>query len=120
MDASFRHNFDDQESSVIELVLRTMYWANQTSNSVDALLARLRRAPVSGSTRSTEFAALLLYAVTVPVRLLWLSVRQRRNPISMFRGIRPFFREFEARGPDTISGRGVRYSGPELEAVSPG
>ena len=120
VDANFRDHFDAQEQADIELAARTMYWLNETSNSVDAFLARLRREPIAGSTLPTEFAALVMYAVIVPVLLLWFSLRQRRNPISMFRGIRPFFREFEARGPHTISGRGVRYAGREPGALSPG
>ena len=120
--ANFRHHFDAQERADIELAARTMYWLNETSNSVDAFLARLRRDPYPGSTAwSPSWWRSCVYAVIVPILLTWLSVKQRRNPISMFRGMRPFFREFEARGPHTISGPGVRYRGPRpRDAVSPG
>ena len=120
VDALFRRYYDAQERADIELAARTMYWLNETSNSVDAFLARLRREPVSGSTLTTEIVALLLYAIVAPVLFSWLSIRQGYRPIRMFRGMRPFFREFERRGPQTISGPGVRYEAPDLEAVSPG
>ncbi|MFZ0323622.1 MAG: carboxymuconolactone decarboxylase family protein [Actinomycetes bacterium] len=112
VEAAFRHYFDAQERADIELAARTMYWLNETSNSVDALLSRLRREPLPGSTLTTELVASLLYAIVAPVLFTWLSIRQGYRPIRMFRGMRPFFREFETRGPHTISGPGVRYSGP--------
>ena len=58
-----------------------------------------------------ELQAALLYAVGAPVVLGLLCVKQRRNPISMLREIRPFFREFERRGPKTISGPGEEFGG---------
>ena len=106
VDANFRQHFSAQEQADIELVVRTMYWMNETSNGVRACLRRLKRTPVPGSTVPRELEALLLYAVGAPLVLVLLSVKQRRNPISMIREIRPFFREFEARGPNTISGPG--------------
>ena len=119
--ANFRHHFDAQERADIELAARTMYWLNETSNSVDALLYRVKRDLIPGSTRLSEVIALLLYVAIVPILLIWLSIKQRRNPISMFRGIRPFFREFEARGPDTISGPGVHFAATETDgSQSPG
>ena len=115
VDANFRHHFDEQERADIELAARMMYWLNQTSNSVDAMLARLRGDPRSGSPAWTEVIAVVLYAVIVPPLLIALSVKQRRNPISMFRALRPFLREYEARGPHTISGPGIRYDGRATE-----
>ncbi len=109
VDAHFRRYFSAQEQADIALAARTMYWLNETSNAVDAFVYRVRREIIPGSTRLSELAALVLYAVVAPILLIWLSVRQRRNPISMFRSMRPFFREFEARGPHTISGPGVHF-----------
>ena len=48
------------------MAARTMYWLNETSNSVDAFLARLRREPLPRSTLTTEIIALLLYAIVAP------------------------------------------------------
>ncbi len=119
--ANFRHHFDARERADIELAARTMYWLNEMSNSVDAFLDRVKRDLIPGSTRFTEVVALVVYAIIVPILLTWLSFKQRRNPISMFRAMRPFFREFEARGPDTISGPGVRYRATETDgSQSPG
>ena len=120
VDANLRQHFDAQERADIELAARTMYWLNQTSNSVDALVARTRHQAIPGSKRTAEFVAILLYVVIVPILLLWLGLRQRRNPVSMVRAMAPFFREFEVRGPQTISGPGVRYAGQVDSAVSPG
>lgn len=120
VDANLRRHFDAQERSDIELAARTMYWLNQTSNSVDALLARMRGHAVRRSTRSAEFVAILLYAVIVPMLFLWLSLRQRRNPLSMVRAMAPFLRKFEERGPGTISGPGVGYVRHDDRTVSPG
>ena len=119
VESNFRHHFTDQEREDIKMAARTMYWLNETSNSVDALLARLRREPLARSTLTTEIIALLLYAIVAPVLFTWLSIRQGYRPIRMFRGMRPFFREFETRGPNTISGPGERYVA-EHDALSPG
>ena len=62
--------------------------------------------PSPGARCTTEIVALLLYAIVAPVLFTWLSIRQGYRPIRMFRGMRPFFREFETRGPNTISGTG--------------
>ena len=98
-----------------------MYWLNETSNSVDAFLYRVKRELSREARCSRELAALVLYAVVVPFLIVWLSIKQRRNPISMFRAMRPFFREFEARGPNTISGPGVRHRATENDgSQSPG
>ena len=53
----------------------------------------------------------MLYAIAVPALIVLFSIKQRRNPISILRAMNPFFREFEARGPHTISGPGQNYSG---------
>lgn len=110
-DANFRQQFSAQEQADIELAARTMYWLNETSNSVDAFLSRLQRDRVRGSTVPSEVEALMLYAIAVPALIVLFSIKQRRNPISILRAMNPFFREFEARGPHTISGPGQNYSG---------
>jgi hypothetical protein len=61
-----------------------------------------------GSSASSEVQALLLYLVGAPLILVVLSIKQRRSLISLLRDIRPFFREFERRAPNTISGPGER------------
>ena len=111
IDANFRQRFSPQEQADIELVVRTMYWMNETSNGVRAGLKRANHSPVPGSTVARELHAALLYAVGAPLVLGLLCVKQRRNPISMLRDIRPFFREFERRGPNTISGPGEEFGG---------
>ncbi len=111
IDANFRQHFSPEEQADIELVVRTMYWMNETSNGVRAGLKRAKHSPVPGSTVTRELQAALLYAVGAPVVLGLLCVKQRRNPISMLREIRPFFREFERRGPNTISGPGEEFGG---------
>ena len=88
-----------------------MYWLNETSNSVDAFFSRLKRDRMRGSTVPSELEALVLYAIAVPGLIVLFSIKQRRNPISILGAMKPFFREFEARGPHTISGPGQNYSG---------
>jgi AhpD family alkylhydroperoxidase len=111
IDRNFREHFNAQEQADIQLAARTMYWANEISNSVRSGVKRAKRAPVPGSTVTRELEALLLYAVGVPVIVGALCVMRRRNPVSMIRDIRPFFYEFERRGPNTISGPGEEYRG---------
>ena len=108
IDANFRQQFSAQERADIELAARTMYWLNETSNGVDAFLSRMKRDPVPGSTLPSELVALVLYAIAVPILVIMFSVKRRCNPISILRGMKPFFREFETRGPNTISGLGER------------
>ena len=120
VESNFRHHFDAQERADIELAARSMYWLNETSNTVDAFLARLRREPYPTSSAWIELLAIIVYAVCVPILITWLSLRQRRNPVTVFRAIRPFFREYEGRGPRTISGPGVRYQGTGHDTLSPG
>ncbi len=43
VDVSFRRHFSAQEQTDIALAARTMYWLNETSNSVDAFLYRVKR-----------------------------------------------------------------------------
>ncbi len=109
--ANFRRLFSPQEQADIELAVRTMYWLNEVSNGVDAFLSRARRNRVPGSTALTELEALLLYGVAVPALTILFGAKQRRSPVKILRGMNPFFREFEARGPDTISGAGPNYRG---------
>ena len=114
IDANFRRQFGPQEQADIELVVRTMYWMNEASNGVRAGLKRAKHTPVPGSTVPREPQAALLYAVGAPVVLGLLCVKQRRNPLSMLREIRPFFREFE----DAVR---TRSPGPGRgSAASPG
>ena len=98
IEANFRQKFSAQEQADIELAARTMYWLNETSNGVDAAWSRLKGRPVPRSGVRSELVALLLYVLFVPILLVMLSVKQRRNPISLIRGMGPFFRGFEARG----------------------
>lgn len=111
VETTLQQRFAAQERSDIELAARTMYWLNETSNSFDALLSRLKRKKVTGSTLLTEFVALVLYAIAVPILIIMFSIMQRRNPISIIRAMKPFFREFERRGPNTISGPGEKFAG---------
>ena len=111
IDANFRQQFSAQEQADIELAARTMYWLNETSNGVDAFLSRLKGDRVRGSTVLSELVALVLYAIAVPFLVVLFSIKQRRNPISILRAMKPFFREFEARGPHTISGPGEDFDG---------
>ena len=97
VEASFRRRFSAQEQADIELVARTMTWMNRNSNTVDAALARMKGEPVPESGVLRELVALLIYAAVTPVILAVLSVKQRRNPISLITRVKPFFREFEAR-----------------------
>ena len=66
----------------------------------------------------TELEALVLYALVVPFLIVLFGIKQRRNPISILRGMKPFFREFEARGPNTISGPGRISAGSRLRVDS--
>jgi AhpD family alkylhydroperoxidase len=111
IDANFRQHFSAQEQADIQLAARTMYWANEISNSLRSGVKRAKRTPVAGSTVPREVEALLLYLVGAPVIVGALCVMRRRNPVSMIRDIRPFFREFERRGPNTISGPGEEFGG---------
>jgi AhpD family alkylhydroperoxidase len=111
IDRNFRQHFSAQEQADIQLAARTMYWANEISNSVRSGIKRAKRTPVTGSTVPREVEALLLYLVGAPVIVGALCVMRRRNPVSMIRDIRPFFREFERRGPNTISGPGEEFGG---------
>ena len=111
IDVNFRQHFSAQEQADIELVVRTMFWMNETSNGVRAGVKRARRTPVPGSTLPRELQATALYAVGAPLILGLLCVKQRRNPIAMLRDIKPFFREFDRRGPNTISGPGEEFAG---------
>ena len=109
IDANLRQHFSAQEQADIELAAREMYWLNETSNSVNAFLSRLGRDRAPGSTVLSELVALVLYAIAVPVLIVLFSIKRRCNPISILRGMKPFFREFEARGPNTISGPGEKF-----------
>jgi alkylhydroperoxidase family enzyme len=111
VDTTFKPHFSAQEQSDIALTARTMYWLNETSNSFDAFLSRLKRKRVTGSTLLSELVALVLYAIAVPILIVMFSILQRRNPFSLIRAMKPFFREFETRGPHTISGPGVNFRG---------
>lgn len=109
--ATFMRSFSEQERADVELAARTMYWLNETSNGVDAFLLRTRHHPVPGSTRRSEFLALVLYAIAFPLLMILFSIKQPRSPFALMRGIEPFFREFESRGPNTISGPGIHFAG---------
>ena len=117
LDAEFREQFSAQEQADIEVAARTMYWLNETSNGVDAFLSRLKGKRVPGSTPPSELVALVLYAIAVPILVIMFGIRQRRSPIEVLRGMRPFFREFETRGSKTISGLGVRASSDASNAA---
>ena len=109
IDAKFRQHFSPQEQADIELVVRTMYWMNETSNGVRAGLKRAKHSPVPGSTVPRELQAALLYAVGAPVVLGLLCVKQRRNPISMLREIGRSSRVRATRSKhDLRARRGVR------------
>ena len=110
IDANFKQLYGHQEQADIELVARTMCWMNRVSNTVDAAIDRLRRKPVPGSGVGREVLAIVVYGLFVPVVLVVLGVKQKRRPMTLIRGIVPFFREFESRvvptrsqGPDRAS-----------------
>lgn len=97
IDENLRAQYSAQEQADIELVANTMCWLNRTSNTVDAAWSRLHGEPSPGSSVTGELAAVAIYAVVAPALLAVVSVKQRRNPISLIASIGPFFREFEAR-----------------------
>ena len=96
IEADFRREFGAQEQSDIELLARLMYWMNEVSNGVDAAWERLTGKPVEGSALR-EVEAIVVYAFFVPYVMVILSARQKRDPVSLIQGMRPFFREFEQR-----------------------
>ena len=98
IDANFRARFSPQEQADIELVARTMTWMNQISNTVDAAWGRLHGEPVPGSGVLSELEAVVLYGLAVPPLFVWMSVKERRRPLDLVRGMGPFFREFDVRG----------------------
>ena len=97
IEANFRRSFSSQEQADIDLVARTMNWMNRVSDTVDAAWSRVHGDPLPDSGVLRELIAVLIYALITPFILVILSVKQRRNPISLIADIRPFFREFEAR-----------------------
>ncbi len=96
IDADFRKEFGAQEQSDIELLARLMYWMNETSNGVDAAMGAPHRQAGRGE-RPPGGRSLVVYAFFVPYVIVILSARQKRDPVSLMRGMRPFFREFEQR-----------------------
>ncbi len=95
IDVNFQQQFSAQERSDIELVARTMDWTNRISNTAEAAWSRVHSSPVAESGAGRELAAVLIYAAVTPLVLVILSVKQRRSPISLIAGIKPFFRQFE-------------------------
>ena len=85
IDANFRQQFSAQEQADIQLVVRLMYWMNETSNSVRAALRRMKGDPVRGSSVPRELQALLLYLIGAPLVLVVVAVKQRRGLISLLR-----------------------------------
>ena len=111
IETNFQRRFSAQEQADIELAARTMTWMNRTSNTVDAAWSRLHGTPLPESGVLGELAALLMYGDVTPVVLAVLSLKQRRSPISLIGSVGPFFHQFEARGPHTISGPGQNFVG---------
>jgi AhpD family alkylhydroperoxidase len=95
IDANFRQHFTEQEQADIELVVRVMYWLNETSNAVDALWSRIKGKPVPGSGVLREIGATVLYIIVVPILFIFIGAKQRRRPMEIIRGMRPFFSRFE-------------------------
>ncbi len=94
---NFRQSFGAQEQADITLVTRTMNWMNRVSDTVDAAWSRLHGEPLPESGPLRELMAVLIYALVTPFIVAILSVKQRRNPISLLAGIAPFFRRFDER-----------------------
>ena len=111
IEANFRLRFSAQEQADIELVAHAMAWLNRASNTVDAALSRLQGRPVPESGVLRELVALLTYGVVTPLILIVLALKQRRSPLSLARSVTTFFREFEKRGPRTVSGPGRDVAG---------
>ncbi len=97
IDANFRQHYDAQEQSDIELVARTMYWMNETSNGMDALWYRIKGKPVPGGHVGKELMAALVYVLLVPPLLIYLAIRRRHRLIAELRAIPKFFVSFEER-----------------------
>ena len=97
IDANFRRWYDDQERADLDVVAHTMCWMNRVSNTVDAGLDRLRRKPVPDSGVGRELFAIVIYGVVVPIVLVVLAVKQKRRPMTLVRGVVPFFQEFAIR-----------------------
>ena len=118
VDANLRRHFDAQERSDIELAARTMYWLNQTSNSVDALLARTRGHAVRRSTRSRS--SWRSCSTPSSCRAVPLAQPQAAAEPALDGPCDPaVLRKFEERGPD-ISGPGVGYVRPGDRRSHPG
>ena len=112
IDANFRQHFSAQEQADIELVVRTMFWMNETSNGVRAGVKRAKRdsgagkhpaprAPGDGALRRRGSRSSSLCCASSSD-----ATRSR-----CFSDIKPFFREFDRRGPNTISGPGEEFAG---------
>ena len=95
IEANFRQHFSPQEQADIDLITRSMYWLNETSNSVDAAWSRFKGKPVPGSRVLNELQAVVLYVLGVPVLFIMLGIMRRRRPIEIMRGMGPFFRQFQ-------------------------
>ena len=80
IDANFRQRFSAQEQADIQLIVRLMYWMNETSNSVRAALRRMKGDPVRGSSVPRELEALLLYLVGAPLVLIVVSRQATTRP----------------------------------------
>ena len=74
-----------------------MNWMNRASDTVDAAWSRLHGEPLPESGLMRELTAVVIYAVATPFIIAILSVKQRRNPLSLLAGIAPFFRRFDER-----------------------
>ena len=88
IEANFRQTFSAQEQADIELVARTMNWMNRVSDTVDAAWSRLHGKPVPESGVLRELIAVVIYALVTPfILVVFLSAKQRRNPISLIAGM---------------------------------
>jgi AhpD family alkylhydroperoxidase len=97
IDANFRAQFSPREQADIELVARTMTWANQISNTVDAAVDRAKGSPAPGSDVLSELEAVVLYGLAVPPLIIWMSIKEGRRPMQFVRSMSKFFHEFDAR-----------------------
>ena len=95
IDANFREHFSEQEQADVDLIVRVMYWCNETSNAVDAGWSRVKGRPVEGSRVLREIESVVLYVLFVPILFIIIGIKQRRRPAEIVRGMAPFFRQFE-------------------------
>ena len=112
IDANFRQHFSAQERADIELVARTMYWLNETSNGVRRRAETREGRSSAGKHRAPRARG----AVAVRRRSARRARRVRRQAATQPDLVDPrasgrSSASSRARGPDTISGPGELFGG---------